>query len=783
MIEKQESNSFVYNSKNSKTDILFLYIFLFAIITFFTIYFLLPGELVISEVCSHNSNIIHDYYGEYSDYVEIHNISNREIDLSYYYLSDESNDLHKMPLPNYKLSPDEYYVVFLDSYTATFKLSDGENIYLTNSNGKIISKLDIPILKTDMSYSLNDEGEYLISFPTPGDSFSNYTIEGKETISNIEINANYDSGFYDKEFYLELSSTDDLDIYYTLDSSEPNIYSTKYNGRILIADKSSDENIYSNINDISTEIDYCPNTNVNKCTIVRAIGIDSSGHKTGELIRSFFVGYKNKKGYNDIPTISLITNPDNLFDYENGIYVKGKTYYDYQDYKELKISGTKIGDMHRFNSQTRPANYWVDTIRGAYIEYFDTDKVLYFEDIDFGIHGGWTRSFNQKSFNLFKRENKENSIFGIFGNNDSLMIRSGGDDAYLTKIRDVINQKLYEDRDVLTQEYSPVQVFIDGEYWGVYMIQERVDKSSIAKKYNVEQDDVLLIKNDDVIKDTKDYISEYTEVVDYISNNDMTVDKNYEEANKLIDMQSFIDFKCFEIYSNRSDGSMRIDQNNVALWKTKRITGSKWYDGKFRYILFDADSAAERSDESFLMSNLFHSLENDSMFSSLIKNDQFKKQFIITYIDVINSNFNYEKIHKEIYDLANFIGDSVVESNKRFIDADFTIDDYMKNVADYDDFYLKRKEYAIKNLIEDFNINSDKYNVRIINDLGITYKLNTINSSGDFNGEYFNLYPISLSTEDECVIGWLINDSLYKEKNISIDLKDDLTIIPVMKES
>lgn len=783
MIEKLESNNLVYKNDSNKTGTLFLCFSLFAIVAFFVVYFSLPSELVISEVCPHNSNVINDYYGEKTDYIEIYNRSNRAIDLSHYYLSDESNDLHKMSLPNYKIAPKEYYLVFLDSHTATFRLSDGENVYLTNKNGKIISKVDIPIVQTDMAYSLNEDGQYLISNPTPRQSFSSYTVEDKEMISNLKINANHDSGFYDNDFYLELSCIGDLEIYYTLDSTEPNKESSKYTNRILITDKSYDDNIYSNIGEISTEVDYLPNDNVNKCTIVRAIGIDENGNKTEELVRSYFVGYKSKKGYNDLPTISLISNPDNLFDYENGIYVKGKVYDDYQNYSELEINGKKIKDMNHFNSETRPANYWLEDKKDAYIETFNINDSPSFEKIDLSIHGGWTRSYNQKSFNIFEKEVKDNSIFNIFGNNDSLMLRSGGDDAYSTKIRDVLNQKIYVDRNVLIQEFTPVQVFLDGEYWGVYMLQDRIDKSYIAKNYDINQNDILLIKNENVIKDDNELLEEYNDMVNYISNNDMTINENYEIANQLLDIQSYIDFKCFEIYTSRSDGSMKEDINNVALWKTKIVKNDNWYDGKFRYILFDTDSAAENNDMSTIKSDLLSVCLREEMFSSLIKNEQFKQQFITTYMDVINNNFNYEKIHKEIYNLANTIGNSVVESNKRFINADFSIEDYMKNVTDYDDFYLKRKEYAIENLIKDFDIDSNSFTIEIINDFEVEYKLNTIETNTDFVGNYYDIYPISLSTEDERVIGWMINDSLIEENSIQIDLNSNLTIVPVLSNN
>ena len=58
------------------------------------------------------------------------------------------------------------------------------------------------------------------------------------------------SGFYDEPFWLEMEA-DGGEIYYTLDSSEPNEHSIPYTGPIEIRDASPNENVYSTITDVS----------------------------------------------------------------------------------------------------------------------------------------------------------------------------------------------------------------------------------------------------------------------------------------------------------------------------------------------------------------------------------------------------------------------------------------------------------------------------------------------------------------------------------------------------
>lgn len=667
---------FVYKNKNKSLILVLFLIIIILFLVFFYIYnnyySFLKNDIVISEICTHNSNSVQDYYGCYSDYVELYNNSEDVIDLSNYYLSDDKHDRFKMLLPNYMIKPGEYYVIFLNKYITKFKLSDEESIYLSHKSGKMLKEISIPLLKKDESYSLRGDDIYEISFPTP--RCENF-IEVKNTILNEKhldsiIEVSNESGFYDKPFYLKLSSNDDnLTIYYTLDSTEPNINSTKYDKPILIYDNSNDVNLYASIDNIATNDDYVCQNKVNKCTILRAIGIDKDGNKTEEIIKSYFINYMNKEGYNNLPTVSLITNPDNLFDYENGIYVKGKAYDDYIEYSKLKINDKSIFELDNLYIPEMPANYLFSNNKNkkkAYVSYFNGEQNS-FDEVEISIHGVWTRSFNQKSFNLFKVDDNSSFLFSLFGDCSSLVLRNGGNDAYVTKICDVINQQLFNDRNVLTQDYVPVQLFLDGEYWGLYMLQERVDKEYISRKTNIDVNNIILIKKNNVIDNEQALYLDFEELKNYIMNNDMSIDKNYNYVKEKMDVQSYIDLRCFEIYANRNDGTNN-NFNNIGIWKSIEKGESKFEDNKYRFILYDTESRA--SDDIDLI--------NEKMFLSLLKNEKFKKQFVISYMDTINYNFDYEKIHELINDLSTKIELSFVENNKRFFDDKYSLTTYQK---------------------------------------------------------------------------------------------------------
>ena len=142
---------------------------------------------------------------------------------------------------------------------------------------------------------------------------------------------NLKSGFYNADsIKLEISIEDpDAVIYYTLDGSNPTINSTIYTNLIILKDKSLEDNVYSNITNVTAERNYTPKVKIKKANIIRAMAKLSDGTFTPIISRNYFVGLNRKELYGDVPIISIITDPENLFDYEKGIYIMGKTYDDW----------------------------------------------------------------------------------------------------------------------------------------------------------------------------------------------------------------------------------------------------------------------------------------------------------------------------------------------------------------------------------------------------------------------------------------------------------------------
>jgi len=97
-----------------------------------------------------------------------------------------------------------------------------------------------PELNGDESYSrfeVNNTVTYKITKGTPME-------ENREFIAVQPPVFSADSGFYSEPFMLTLTAEPGTEIYYTLDSTDPNMNSIKYEGPILIKDATPNENVY-----------------------------------------------------------------------------------------------------------------------------------------------------------------------------------------------------------------------------------------------------------------------------------------------------------------------------------------------------------------------------------------------------------------------------------------------------------------------------------------------------------------------------------------------------------
>lgn len=530
----------------------------------------------------------------------------------------------------------------------------------------------------------------------PATAPTEYVAVFEQVIRKGSITANKESGFYDESFYLELEAPRGFEIYYTLDNSIPDENSAKYSEPLLIEDVSNKPNYYSMKQGISSLDVYYPQELIDKCQIVKAIAINKSSQEKSKVYEyCYFVGYQNKSGYSTLPTVTLDISEDDLYDYEKGIYVTGKIYDE---------------SPHEGYPETYPANYHQtgkEWERVANFKYFNELKELELEQtIGVRIHGGWSRAFNQKSFNLYARKEYDgNSTFQkkFFSdiNAHSLMLRSGGyRDTDFTKIRDSLNQNLSINESFDIQQSYPVNVFLNGEYWGIYNLQERYSDNYVHEHYpDIKKSNVLIIKNDEIDEgDEKDYHL-YEELIDFFKDHSFDDEANYLEAKNYIDVNEFAQYMSTQLYV----GNIDWPGNNVRVYRDISTSEAKWH-----FMMYDTDDSSNilpykcnANIDPFIKSSHWKSgpLEDTCllglMLSKLIDNQEFRTLFRETFIRIGSQNFSPTRVNAYLEEMKTKLAVPMVNNYKRFANSSYDEEYFLSKVDVIKTFFEERYDYAI----------------------------------------------------------------------------------------
>lgn len=773
-------------------------------------------HVVINEVCAHNLSLVLDDRGKSSDYIELYNPSFTTVSLDGWYLTDQEELSGHDRLSQMEIGPRSYLLLFADGsagrsvdeesgnvcYYLGFGLNEaGETLTLADNSGNTVDRVVVPPLATDICYARQQEGQGLwriVKNGSPGESNGNAEAYVPPTLEAPTFSVG--SGFYEQPFELTVSAGQGQRIYYTTDGSEPTAESAIYTEPIFIEDGSVRENYYADIKGISREGDYQPANRIDKGTVVKATAVNEAGEVSETASAVYFVGFNEKAGYEDIKTLSLTVAPEDFFSENRGIYMLGddyqawmENYRDYRRQEEYREQG-RSWDYGSVKRQSFMANYThSDKTKERLVTaaLFDAGKnLLGEEEIGVRVRGGASRNLRQKGFNFYAREE--------YGD-DPLKLRlkmlrtSGSIDTNVTMLRDVFNQSLVADRNIETQPGEPCNLFLNGEYWGLYNLQSRLSAGYFEEKYGLSEDEIIVVKRDTWVSVGRDEdLGLYEELVSYAGTADLSDPEAYREISRMMDIQSFIDHYCFEIYIGNTDWPW----NNVCCWRSRKDDGATEYeDGRWRWGVYDTDESTGIYEEGMgtYESNPFSEEARwfgtpltTPLMSNLIENEAFRRQFALTFMDMANKNFSYGDVHGKLYEMAAYYGAPMEKSYHRFNDGVYTMDTFWENIGVIDKFYEKRYDYVVPDFAEALGLSGETGKVILqvscrtdmsemtnvsendgglggqadVSEPGGMIRLNTITpdfKGGEWQGSYFTDYPVTATAvpaQGYRFVGW-----------------------------
>ena len=629
-----------------------------------------------------------------------------------------------------------------------FKItSGGETIFLSDVSGNVIDTMHVPEMDQDISYGYyNDGGGALSLFddPTPGESNSDseafYGYTSDPEFSNP-------GGFKDEFFNLFITSeTEDATIYYTTDGSKPDQSSNIYNNFLAI-------NNSLLISGTQTQDDYgLEFSPTHNGIIIRAVAI-APGHVPSKTItHSYIFDPLNTT----LPVISIAIDPDDMFDPITGMYVRGNSFWPFYPFYG--------------------SNFWNDWEKEVHIELYEPGGELGFsQDAGMKIFGGWSRAEAQKSFSFFARSiyGKGNFDYKLFPDSEvdsyeSFILRAHGQDNVM--FRDGFHTTLASENGVPVQDYRPAVVYLNGEFWGIQNIREKVNEHYVETHYDIDNDNLDLLST---IASTSEpellhgSTEDYLEIRDFMNNNDISIQSNYEIASQHYDVESLIEYKIAQIFVMNYDWP----GNNNKLFKAKSS------EGKWQHIMFDSDFGFERwtdgaiffiggsyetynmLDHAYGSGNAFNNpVWSTAIFTAFLDNEEFKHQFINTYCDRINTTYSTDHTSFLIDSLKTVVAPYVANhifrygSNPDDSYTPNTLTAYNAAVQRMYNFASYRPDNARNEMVELFDLNGVTNTVSLfVNDSEAGHiKINTLNvNEQGWSGEYFSDIPISIKAVPE----------------------------------
>ena len=463
-----------------------------------------------------------------------------------------------------------------------------------------------------------------------------------------------DSGFYDAPVTLEISSDmKNAAIYYTLDGSTPDETDLRYTGPIPLTWTTDKDDPLTDITGIAPGEAWIPRVDFPSGHIVRAVAIGKNGQRSTVVSGTYFIGYDREALYGDTPIMLLATDPEGLFDYDTGIYVNGR-YYD-------EWVAQQTGPFEDWQAQGNFSQRGDDWERPVTVTYLPGDGSEGFtQDMGMRIKGGVSRTNAQKSLRLIAREDygAKNVKYVLFPDNlreadgeavkkyKSFTLRNGGNDCGFGKIRDPYINRLATGLRMDTAENMPCIAFINGEYWGLYTLNEEYTDNYIDYHYGIDNDNVVMVKVGEIDEGEEEDIALFDEMLDYITTADMADPEAYAHASTLLDMGSFADYAAVQFYIGNQDGPFA--NNNWQMWRVREPgeDDSPYADGKWRMMLYDTDYSSGIYDggNNHKDNNITPVLSDAEasgrhptlLFQALVQNEDFLGEFVNACCDVRN---------------------------------------------------------------------------------------------------------------------------------------------------
>ena len=360
-------------------------------------------------------------------------------------------------------------------------------------------------------------------------------------------------GFYETSFSLSLECLSEFHhVRYTTNGATPDTTSKLYEQPLWL-----DESLYSD-SDIYTiltsplDLFYLPDS-IQHCIVIRAAVFDENDSCMSKTFTNSYLIRDLDNIDTQLGMLSICADSLALFDFETGILVPG-----------VHWDSTA---PHNTGNYYQRGREWE---RLANVEFYEPDDTTHInQNCGLRTHGAISRIFPAKGLKIYAREEYGKKRFKHRFFDDTpiesfkhLALKAFAVFWPYSGTNNYLSTQLALQLGIEGAHSRPIVVFLNGEYWGVYFLQEKTDERYLEDYYDIDIENCNIIENW-FGKIDHGSNSNFLQMMDWLKDADLADNSNYEELCRLIDLDNFIDYVIFETYISNFDWP----GNNMRCWQ------------------------------------------------------------------------------------------------------------------------------------------------------------------------------------------------------------------------
>lgn len=497
-------------------------------------------------------------------------------------------------------------------------------------------------------------------------------------------------GVYNEAFPVTLTCDNpDLSIRYTLNGATPNGKSALYTEPLMLSNNlKSRSNIYKI--QISPKNEFYLPSSVTKGIVIRAAAFDSHGNRVSPVVTQSYFVKSLDCDIHGLPVVSICADSLPLFAHDTGILVPGDLF----DPKDLDHSGNY-------------AQHGREWERAVNVEFYADGNNGFNQMAGLRTHGGiGARRAQQKGLKLYARGEygKKSFKYKIFEESElakykHLVLRPFRNAANPSGVNDWLANHIASPLNMGTTLTRPVVLFLNGEYWGIYFIEEKVDERYLESHYVVDCNNVNIISA--WIGADAGTTDEFMALYNSLKDSKLSDSAQYEYFANRIDIPNIIDYFIFELYSANWDWP----SNNARCWQTP--------NGPWHWVFYDGDCCFDNPEypvynAAAYTGSLWNTCEWSTLFfRKLLESKAFRNQFLIRVGELNNTYFSYENTKPHLEKIRRMLKDEIPFQVQRFHNPQ-SVAQWEESCQKVDRFLSERVERFWQQTVDGFRLRNEK---------------------------------------------------------------------------